>query len=316
MAPKQKSDHFIPRMILIIVIIAVGLGSPLYILWERNGSPVKLEPLPMFQPAIEVSTFSPPKNNNIKVMLQSEENETSRALWRHLVDCTAAMSNLCDLSRYEFAKSGFWQKKCTTTTPTTLIDFDSSSILAHRRRLRTLVEGRPVASPLTGYHTPSVPIRSLSKSDQIGCDGTKYQKTIEQIVKKWNLSGKRMPLGFTMTDSKYMDLLEDQYWVAINIVGLDNFFVAAYDSESVSHTCGLGIDVVVPVEVATLSTLRVRTAISKFKVAQSLALLNVVFLFWEMDVFIFKTPYPILMALSDTNVDIVVSAHQVNVLSH
>lgn len=62
------------------------------------------------------------------------------------------------------------------------------------------------------------------------------------------------------------------------------------------------------------STLRARTVISKFKVAESLALMGVTFLFWEMDVFIFKYPEPILASLSDTNVDIIVSAHQVSLI--
>jgi hypothetical protein len=318
MAPNRpkhaSSSGYVPRIILVIVVIAVGAGTPLYSLLERSTSPPPVaEPL-QYKPVTKANFMI---HNKLSTVVQRRENETARRpLWRHLVDCTAAMSNLCDLSQYEFGGTGFWEDKCLATTPSTSVQADDSAVLKFRKRLRSVLQGKPVSSPLTGYATPSVLIKGLSRANQVGCDGTTtYQQSMEKIVNKWSQRQSELPLGFTMTDSKYMDLVEDQYWVAKNVVGLDHFFVAAYDSESVAHSCGLGVDVVVPTDedtrISAGSTLRARTAISKFKVANSLALMGVTFLFWEMDVFIFRHPYPVLKALTDSNVDIIVSSHQV-----
>jgi hypothetical protein len=213
-----------------------------------------------------------------------------------------------------------------------------------RRLLRKrLTPDHPGASSaLTGY-APSTTLQieqtSSRQFGQIGCsangkDGS-YDQQIIAVEAKWRRQPSQdLPLGFTMTDRRYAGLVEEQLYTAKAIVGLETFFVVAYDKISKEHICNLGADAVTPIdnqksgdqgkdENAALSQpggpkdraaheeLRSRTTLSKFIVARSLARQGISFIFWEMDVFIFKKPYQIFAALQDSAVDLVISSHQV-----
>ena len=112
------------------------------------------------------------------------------------------------------------------------------------------------------------------------------------VIGRWRRRARSdggLPLGFTMTDSKYRDLIPEHAHVARHIVGVSAFFVVAYDDPSQAASCALGLDTVTPQLLLRRSAnsqwkevdhLRVATTTSKFVVAKALADAEVNFLFW------------------------------------
>jgi len=275
------------------------------------------------------------------------QNQEVLPLWRHRVDCPAGASALCSLDNYEAAVELYSNEShclLQSITPASISDASRTLLENARNRLRErIAENSPgESSALTGY-APLQKVSNIQRwSNQIGCanDGkdVSYDEQITAIAAKWRRqSSTDIPLGFTMTDRRYAGLVEEQLYTARAVVGLETFFVVAYDRFSKDHACDLKADVVTPIEnkkdagehkdeYAALSQaggpkdrvahaeLRSRTTLSKFIVARSLARKGITFIFWEMDVFIFKKPNQILTALRDPAVDLVISSHQVKCL--
>jgi hypothetical protein len=262
------------------------------------------------------------------------------------VDCPAGASALCSLGYYETAVELYAnESECSqqNVKPASILETSRALLDEARNRLQERISQDKLgaSSALTGY-APLKSGSSISRQpDQIGCANddkdVSYDEQMIAIEAKWrHQSSLNVPLGFTMTDTRYAGLVEEQLYTARAIVGLETFFVVAYDKISKQHACDLNADVVTPIEnkndagqhkdeYAALSQaggpkdrvahaeLRSRTTLSKFIVARSLARRGITFIFWEMDVFIFKKPNQIFTALSDPAVDLVISSHQVNV---
>lgn len=384
------------------IIIVIGLGnvgvfinrqvSPHASAFGGHASSFNIAPLEDWQAPV-------PHNDAEHSHLRDHRRPTLRAprrtgagtggglllpLWRHLVDCPAGSSALCDTSVYEPA-SAAWDPESTDACPvaaTAGAGFPSSSgeaIREARLLLRDRVNGGagPAASALTGYAVRGSAVERgawrAAWPAQAGCGGPDADAGLEMqldaVVAKWRTSGKKtggglsgavdgdgtsggsavatvVPIGFTMTDGLYAGLIEEQLWAARHVAKLRHFFVVAYDRLSWAHACGLGADVVTPVDLdhrdndapggassaaaaafasaaasvgmgggAKLAEpqrnhLRERTTLSKFLVAQGLARRGASFIFWEMDVFLLRRPEALLRALADPTVDVVVSAHQ------
>jgi hypothetical protein len=320
-------------------------------LTEKEGN----EEVKQQTPPQELIHTSLPAHETIKANLLSPQiprhlslarNQELLPLWRHRVDCPAGASALCSLDKYEVAGENFGNESgCAKRTALASISEASRAMINNARRLlrKRLTPDHPGASSaLTGY-APSTTLQieqtSSRQFGQIGCsangkDGS-YDQQIIAVEAKWRRQPSQdLPLGFTMTDRRYAGLVEEQLYTAKAIVGLETFFVVAYDKISKEHICNLGADAVTPIdnqksgdqgkdENAALSQpggpkdraaheeLRSRTTLSKFIVARSLARQGISFIFWEMDVFIFKKPYQIFAALQDSAVDLVISSHQV-----
>lgn len=254
-----------------------------------------------------------------ELKFEAAEKPSHLPLWRQQLRCPAGSSGLCDTTVFEASNLPWTAPDQCSALDTSVV---SESTLARIRAARIKLRSAPrTASPLAGYPVASVEATPpRPEADQIGCmQATEtYEAQIEAIKTKWVGTGERSPVGFTMTDQKYSDLIEEHLYMASNIVGLDVFFVAVYDEHARAQACRVGANVVVPVSFKKTKedehqALRTRTTVSKFKVAHSLSLHQMTFIFWEMDVFIFRRPFQILDVLkpsSAENVDLVVSSHQ------
>jgi len=291
----------------------------------------------------------------------NEQQQTPLPLWRALVDCPVGSAALCVSAAYENSDV-LWAQEgagCRAYGGPSWVTPDALDRL-HAARVQLRAQLKPgathAASPLTGYrvHGTTRGEQTSPAASQLGCGPGRGAMSLEdqvsQVVAKWR-QGKKTGvgpkrtradsaseniIGFTMTDAKYADLLEEHLWTARNTVGLDFFFVVAYDASARAHACGLGADVVDASGLSRNSSesgrggartvkglsremlgksperdrLRAATTKAKFVVALALARAKANFVFWESDVFLLRRPWQLFRWLSDPAIDLVVSAHQ------
>jgi len=239
------------------------------------------------------------ENAEKKVQSSPVENDSPRPNWKVSTDCSIFALD-CQIQRkYAPYPFDFWN---TSSFPEMDVK-DLTNMLQTQRKNNSIAEALENQLP-----------QPVSKDEEEEClkysKETPFNRQLDEMLKKLSRSSSNALVAYTMSDIGYAkEMIHDVFAMAHNVVGFPNsFFMVAIDDATLELGCRYNYPILPSPHSGGLEE---RVKFTKFQVSLDLLRLGQNFLFFEMDVWFFRSMLPF---LQNQFGDILVSSHQNNPL--
>jgi len=226
---------------------------------------------------------------------QSDELLPTRPNWKASMDCSIFILD-CPMRRhYAPYPFDFWNNN-------TFPEADSQEL---EKILQTTASPNKISEKLQNELKQPVDKKEEEKCLKYTRD-TPFDQQLDEMLKKLSRAANNRHVAYTMSDVGYAkDMIHDVFAMAHNVVGFPHsFFMVAIDQATLELGCRYGYPIMPSPSSGGLED---RVKFTKFQVSLSLLQRGQDFLFFEMDIWFFRSIIPL---LQNQFGDILVSSHQ------
>lgn len=292
-----RRDRHSPWSIIRVGIACFAIGLVLGLLGSDSSIHVDeplLTELPLARTTSTTATTAVPEQNlrrpPVDVVGDNvDESNLSRPNWKVSLDCSI-FSLDCQIRRqYDPYPFNFWNSTNT-------------KVWSEKKLNET--PAFSTKSPPGESNQPQPVSKQLEKECLAYAKGTPFDQQLDDMLKK--LSRSLNHVAYTMSDIAYAKhMIHDVFAMAHNVVGFpDSFFMVAIDDATVELGCRYGYPVLPSPQSGHLEN---RVKLTKFQVSFDLLQRGQDFLFFEMDVWFFRSMLPL---IQNQFGDMLCSSHQ------